>query len=362
MCTHILFNFSTTLTGLAGRIIPIPATSWTRSLSTEFNGTEVEQSKWTPDVEAPIQSETPAFIPPVNTKLHVVNPEYNDYRFRQYSILRNQSMSAFSSLRMNFFNLYLPERNVKAVDSRVRSLYEPERLVTNPYSPSQITLELLLASQSHLGHATPLWNPRNSRYIFGIRQGIHIISLDVTAAHLRRACRIVTGVAERAGIILFVGTRKGQQRIVLKAAKLAGGCHLFERWTPGTLTNGELILGKCGTRVVDEFDREIPELQDQLEQRPALKPDLVVCLNPLENWVMLHECGMNNIPTIGIIDTDADPSWVTYPIPANDDSLRCMFLICGTLGKAAEEGREIRRKKAHQGIVTYTPTKFYTER
>jgi len=71
--------------------------------------------------------------------------------------------------------------------------------------------------------------------------------------------------------------------------------------------------------VVDEHDQDIPGFEKQLIERASLKPDLVVCLNPLENYVLLRECGQHNIPTIGIIDTDADPTWVTYPIPANDD-------------------------------------------
>ena len=191
--------------------------------------------------------------------------------------------------------------------------------MTNPPRPSDVTLELLLASQSHLGHSTSLWNPANSRYIFGIRDGIHIISLEVTAAHLRRAAKVVTGVAERGGLILFAGTRPGQDRCVVKAAKLAGGCHLFEHWIPGSITNGLQILGRCKLKVVDEFDNEVEGFDQQLIERESLKPDLVICLNPLENWVLLHECALNNIPTIGIIDTDANPTWVTYPIPANDD-------------------------------------------
>ena len=198
----------------------------------------------------------------------------------------------------------------------------------------------------------------NSRYIFGIRQGIHIISLDVTAAHLRRACRVVSGVAEKGGLILFVGTRPGQDRCVVRAAELAGGCHLFERWTPGSITNGHQILGNCRTKVVDEFDREIPGFNEQLADRPALKPDLVVCLNPVENWVMLHECGLNAVPTIGIVDSDANPTWVTYPIPANDDSLRCVQVIAGVLGRAGQEGQERRREKAEQGFITYSPVKL----
>ena len=198
----------------------------------------------------------------------------------------------------------------------------------------------------------------NSRYIFGIRQGIHIISLDVTAAYLRRACRVVSGVAEKAGLILFVGTRPGQDRCVVKAAQLAGGCHLFERWTPGSITNGHQILGTCKTKVVDEFDRDVPGFEEELNDRPVLKPDLVVCLNPLENWVMLHECALNAIPTIGIIDTDANPTWVTYPIPANDDSLRCVQVIAGALGRAGEEGQKSRREMAEEGYVTYQPAKL----
>ena len=198
----------------------------------------------------------------------------------------------------------------------------------------------------------------NSRYIFGIRQGIHIISLDITASHLRRACRVVSAVAESGGLILFVGTRSGQDRCVVNAAKLAGGCHLFERWIPGSITNGQQILGSCKMKFVDEYDRELKGLKDELQDQPALKPDLVVCMNPLENWVMLHECGMNNIPTIGIIDTDANPTWVTYPIPANDDSLRCVQVIAGALGKAGEEGQQRRIAKAARGEVTYTPVEF----
>lgn len=201
----------------------------------------------------------------------------------------------------------------------------------------------------------------NSRYIFGIRQGIHIISLDQTAAHLRRACRVVSGVAERGGLILFVGTRPGQDTCVVKAAQMAGGCHLFERWTPGSITNGHQILGQCKMKVVDELDREIKGFDDELRERQVLKPDLVVCLNPLENWVMLHECGLNTIPTIGVIDTDANPTWVTYPIPANDDSIRCVQVIAGVLGRAGQEGQARRKEMAMKGVVTYTPDTLMTD-
>lgn len=237
--------------------------------------------------------------------------------------------------------------------SEIAPHYRPHELLSNPPRPKDITLELLLASQSHLGHATSLWNPANARYIFGIRDGQHIISLDVTAAHLRRACRVVSGVTARGGLVLFVGTRDGQARSVVKAAEMASGCHLFDRWIPGSITNGEQILGRCQKRVVNFSDEEQEGFEEQLNDTPVLKPDLVVCLNPMENYVLLHECGLNNIPTIGIIDTDANPTWVTYPIPANDDSLRCTQVIAGVLGRAGEEGKMERFSKAFRGKIDY---------
>ncbi|KAF2214460.1 hypothetical protein CERZMDRAFT_14784, partial [Cercospora zeae-maydis SCOH1-5] len=230
--------------------------------------------------------------------------------------------------------------------------YKPHELLTNPPSPQDVTLEALIAAQTHIGHATSLWNPSNARYIFGIRgehDPIHIISPDVTASHLRRACKVVSGVAERGGLVLFVGTRQGQARAVVKAAELSQGCHLFTKWIPGTITNGQQILGRCEKRVKNELDEDVTErygFQDQLFAKAVIKPDLVVCLNPLENYVLLHECGLNNIPTMGIIDTDANPTWVTYPIPANDDSLRAVQFICGVLGRAGEAGQGRRLRAA----------------
>ncbi|KAJ4412810.1 hypothetical protein N0V91_000572 [Didymella pomorum] len=238
--------------------------------------------------------------------------------------------------------------------------YQPHTLLTNPPSPADVTLELLLASEAHQGHVTSVWNPANARYIHGIRQGIHIISLEVTAAHLRRAAKVVQEVSRRGGIVLFVGTRDGQDRAVSRAAELAKGYHLFERWIPGSITNGQQILGRCKTKVINEHDKEVPGFEEQLYDRPVLRPDLVVCLNPLENYVLLHECALNNIPTIGVIDTNADPTWVTYPIPANDDSLRCIQVIAGVLGRAGEAGQKKRLEAAARGHITYQPAQGLT--
>ncbi|KAF5864055.1 37S ribosomal protein, mitochondrial [Aspergillus alliaceus] len=244
-----------------------------------------------------------------------------------------------------------------SLGSTVTDAYKPEDIIRNPPRPSDVSLELLLASQTHLGHSTSRWNPQNSRYIFGIRDGIHIISLDVTAAYLRRAAKVVEEVAARGGLILFVGTRKGQKRYVVRAAELAKGYHIFERWIPGSLTNGQQILGHCEAKVVNCVDEEIPKFAESLKERSVIKPDLVVCLNPIENVVLLHECGLNNVPTIGVIDTDADPTRVTYPIPANDDSMRAIGVIAGVLGRAGQAGQERRLENAKNGILMYEPIK-----
>lgn len=159
-----------------------------------------------------------------------------------------------------------------------------------------------------------------------------------------------------------MGTRQGQDRSVIKAAELSGGCHLFTKWIPGAITNRQQILRTCELKAVDQFDREFKGFEEELAEQPVLKPDLVVVLNPLENWVLLRECGMHKIPTIGIIDTDANPTWVTYPIPANDDSLRCTNVIAGVLGRAGEEGQQRRKDRTLRGEITYEPIDLETIR
>lgn len=315
--------------------------------------------KETESLKTQIQERIIQIVPQIDPRTQAAQDLRNDGTAKEYIQHRTRRTYLLTtSLLLELLTYPCKENLQNPLGSSIARHYEPHHLLTNPPSPSDITLELLLASQAHLGHKTSHWNPMNSRYIFGIRQGIHIISLDVTAAHLRRACRVVSGVAEKGGLVLFVGTRPGQDRCVVKAAQMAGGCHLFERWTPGSITNGHQILGTCRMKVVDEFDREIPGFEEELQDRPVLRPDLVVCLNPMENHVMLHECGLNSIPTIGIVDTDANPTWVTYPIPANDDSLRCVQVIAGVLGRAGQEGQERRKELAHAGNVTYSPAVF----
>ncbi|KAJ4348158.1 uncharacterized protein N0V89_009530 [Didymosphaeria variabile] len=322
-----------------------PSQLWRRFLSTQTDSfeTSAENSfKQLHSLEgqfnatAPIQDAVPSFDPETATS-NPLSAQVTESVAEQYHRFKQQ------------------QAHIGKIGSDISPHYQPHTLLNNPPAPADVTLELLLASEAHQGHATSLWNPANARYIHGIRQGVHIISLEATAAHLRRAAKVVKEVAKRGGLVLFVGTREGQDRAVARASELAKGYHLFERWIPGSITNGQQILGKCLTKVVNEKDEEIPGFEEQLYDRPVLRPDLVVCLNPLENYVLLHECALNNIPTIGVIDTNADPTWVTYPIPANDDSLRCIQVIAGVLGRAGEAGQKERLTLAENGQVTYRP-------
>lgn len=156
-------------------------------------------------------------------------------------------------------------------------------------------------------------------------------------------------------MIVFVGTRRGQKDAIVRAAELAKGYHVFERWVPGSLTNSSHILAHCEKRVVNAFDEELPQFAKHLRERRPLRPDLVVCLNTVENSALLNECASNTVPTIGLVDTDANPASVTYQIPGNDDSLRSAALVAGVLGRAGEEGQKRRLAWAKQGRFTYTP-------
>ncbi|KAI0869084.1 hypothetical protein GGS24DRAFT_494037 [Hypoxylon argillaceum] len=245
------------------------------------------------------------------------------------------------------------KRQIGKLGSQVEARYRPGEVFFNPPGPKDVTLELLMASQVHMGHHTSLWNPANARYIYGIRQGIHIISLEQTAAHLRRAARVVEEVAYRGGLMLFVGTRPGQTQIVTQAARYARSCHLFTKWIPGSITNSDVILNGMQMHMLDENDKPLQGFERHLNERRPLVPDLVVCINPLENYTLLHECALASVPTIGVIDTNAEPSWVTYAIPANDDSLRGLAVVGSVLGRAGETGHNRRLADAKLGIVEW---------
>ncbi|WVR06557.1 hypothetical protein IAU60_003588 [Kwoniella sp. DSM 27419] len=196
-------------------------------------------------------------------------------------------------------------------------------------TPTQATLSTLLASGAALGHSHTLTSTAYTPYIYGKRAGLSIIDLDQTLPILRRTAALVREVVKADGIVLIVGTRDGHKKMISRAKeRLEDNGFAVGEWMPGVLTNSETFFG----------------LEPILNK--SFKPDLVIFLNPSENTAAIRECTSRHIPTVGIVDTDTDPRIVTYPIPANMESMRTAELVIGTLSIAGQEGRRLRLKEA----------------
>ncbi|KIL68611.1 hypothetical protein M378DRAFT_120876 [Amanita muscaria Koide BX008] len=192
--------------------------------------------------------------------------------------------------------------------------------------PRHATGSALLAAGAHLGHATTRMNPNFMPYAYGTRAGITLIDLDQTLPLLRRAANLVRSVAYAKGAIVFIGTRPDLRPVVQKAAERLGeqGYCVGDRWLPGTLTNKIQMFGADAVK------------------EDKIVPDLAILLNPLSNMNAIRECAIEHVPTIGIVDSNADPRIVMYPIPANDESTRTAELIAGILSIAGREGASLR--------------------
>lgn len=227
--------------------------------------------------------------------------------------------------------------------------FRPHKMRLNPIDAHKLTLSHLVASTAQVGHSMTRYNKAQQPFIYGHRHGVAMFDLEsATLPALRRAANVVKAIVERDGVVLFVGTRPGQQPAVLAAAKRLGknGYHVTaERWMAGVITNAPKVLAPAVIKAFDNLDadEQLPNVDRLVSQ--TLQPDLVIILNPVENMSAIREASQANVPTIAITDSDVDPRLVTYPIPANDDSLRTVELIIGVLSKAGQEGLAERTKK-----------------
>lgn len=268
----------------------------------------------------------------------------NIYGRQKYPNLRPTPASEPYSKQELFLRREHQAKVLGGLGSLVQNVYRPHEDILRPPTPAQTTLETLLAAGAHLGHSTSMFRPTTQPFIYGVRDGIHIIDLEQTLVHLRRAAKVIEQVAEQGGLILYVGTRPGQQRSLEAAANRSGGYYVHRRWVPGTLTNCREISQLWERVEVDMGDASTDRLLSPRLKRSLVKPDLVVLLNPVENRNAIYECIQSNVPTIGVVDTDSEPSLITYPIPGNDDSLRATDIFVGVLSKAAQKGRNRRLK------------------
>ncbi|MFH1620841.1 MAG: 30S ribosomal protein S2 [Patescibacteria group bacterium] len=217
----------------------------------------------------------------------------------------------------------------------------------------------LLQAGVHFGHQTSKWHPKMNKYIFGSRNGVHIINLEETLKSLEKASGYAKSIAARGGTILFVGTKKQASSIVERTAKSCGMPYVDKRWLGGTLTNfaaiasvlrkfrdlkrknekGELVKYTKFEQLkfmeeIEKSEEKIGGIQDMLRI-----PDAVFILDIRKDNTAFDEAIKRGIPIIAVCDSNVDPTQVDYPIPANDDGVKSIELVAGTIAQACNDGK-----------------------
>ena len=222
-----------------------------------------------------------------------------------------------------------------------------------------VSLAQMMESGVHFGHQTRRWNPKMSQYIFGARNGVHIIDLVQTAQLMEDAYIYMRNAAEQGKKFLFIGTKRQAAGIVAQEANRCGAYYINQRWLGGMLTNWTTIktrverlkelerleeTGALDLRPKKEASmlrREMLKLQKYLGGIKAMRkiPDVVIIVDQRREYNAVQECLKLNIPIVSLLDTNCDPDVVDIPIPANDDAIRSIKLIIGKLADAIYEGR-----------------------
>jgi small subunit ribosomal protein S2 len=238
---------------------------------------------------------------------------------------------------------------------------------------SQVTMKQLLEAGVHFGHQTSRWNPKMRPYIFGARNGIHIIDLQQTVNLFREACDFVREVAGRGGSVLFVGTKKQAQEAIKTEADRCKQFHVNNRWLGGTLTNFQTIkksidrmrrleetLGDPAVTQVYKkkerlvMQRELDKLMINLQGIREMKrpPDALFVIDPDREQIAVAEANRLKIPVVAVVDSNCDPDRIAYCVPGNDDAIRAIRLFCGAVSDSILEGvaeHEARSTVAEKG-------------
>jgi small subunit ribosomal protein S2 len=224
---------------------------------------------------------------------------------------------------------------------------------------SVVSMKKLLEHGSHYGHQTKKWNPKMKPYIYTVKNGVYIINLEKTQEKIETAYAAMRAIAEKNGKVLFVGTKKQAQQIVLDEALRSGSFYINQRWLGGTLTNFRTIqkrikrlldieeMEASGTinvypkKEIVMIKKEQARLENFLGGIKEMKkvPDAIFIVDPTEDLNAVTEARKLGIPVFAITDTNSDPEWADYGIPANDDAIRSIKIMTSLMADAIVESK-----------------------
>ena len=223
----------------------------------------------------------------------------------------------------------------------------------------RVSMKQLLEAGVHFGHQSKRWNPRMKKYIFGERNGIYIIDLQKTLRQFKEAYQFVRSTAAKGGTLLFVGTKKQAQEIILEESKQCNMFYVQNRWLGGMLTNFSTIRKSIERmKKLEEMKnngifesltkKEILKLDKQREKMEKILggirdmdklPSALFVVDPKRERIAVTEANKLNIPVVAIVDTNCDPEGIDYVIPGNDDAIRSIKLITSKIAEAVTEGQ-----------------------
>lgn len=219
------------------------------------------------------------------------------------------------------------------------------------------TMRQLLEAGVHYGHNTRRWNPKMGEFIFGVRNGIHIIDLEQTYNLLYRAMEAVRNTVAAGGRVLFVGTKPQASDVIKESAKRCGQYYINHRWLGGTLTNWKTV--NQSIKRMKEMEERIEGGLTGLTKKEALDlqrnytklemalggirdmgglPDLLFVIDTNKEAIAIEEARRLGIPVVAVLDSNSEPQGVTYPIPGNDDALRAIKTYCELISGAVLDG------------------------
>ncbi|MCD8520407.1 MAG: 30S ribosomal protein S2 [Alphaproteobacteria bacterium] len=242
----------------------------------------------------------------------------------------------------------------------------------------EFTMRQLLEAGVHFGHHTRRWNPKMRQYIFGVRNGVHIIDLQQTTPMLQTAVKAMRDIAANGGRVLFVGTKRQAQEKIKESAKRCGQYYVNHRWLGGMMTNWQTITKSIARlREVEKIlgdveqskKRTKKELLMMTRERDKLEltlggikdmggqPDALFIIDTGMEDIAIQEANKLGIPVFAVVDTNSNPDGVQYVIPGNDDALRAIDLYCDLMADAVLDGLQAELGRSGKDLGTATDVK-----